>query len=137
MYSGSTSGGIKADRVVLAFKILKARIRQQQHPNAIIRLKLNGQIQEASVINYVSIFIVAYVGMLLIGAIGFAACGFTLDGSIAASVASLGNVGLEVCDFGGFANAPAFARLFAPILMLFGRLEIFGFIQLFLLNTWK
>ena len=135
--AGSTSGGIKADRVVLAFKILKARIRQQQHPNAIIRLKLNGQIQEASVINYVSIFIVAYVGMLLIGAIGFAACGFTLDGSIAASVASLGNVGLEVCDFGGFANAPAFARLFAPILMLFGRLEIFGFIQLFLLNTWK
>ena len=135
--AGSTSGGIKADRVVLAFKILKARIRQQQHPNAIIRLKLNGQIQEASVINYVSIFIVAYVAMLLIGAIGFAACGFTLDGSIAASVASLGNVGLEVCDFGGFANAPAFARLFAPILMLFGRLEIFGFIQLFLLNTWK
>ena len=135
--AGSTSGGIKADRVVLAFKIIKARIRQQQHPNAIIRLKLNGQIQEASVINYVSIFIVAYVAMLLIGAIGFAACGFTLDGSIAASVASLGNVGLEVCDFGGFANAPAFARFFAPILMLFGRLEIFGFIQLFLLNTWK
>ncbi len=135
--AGSTSGGIKADRVVLAFKIIKAKIRQQQHPNAIIRLKLNGQIQEASVINYVSIFIVAYVAMLLIGAIGFAACGFTLDGSIAASVASLGNVGLEVCDFGGFANAPAFARFFAPILMLFGRLEIFGFIQLFLLNTWK
>ena len=123
--------------MVLAFKILKARIRQQQHPNAIIRLKLNGQIQEASVINYVSIFIVAYVAMLLIGSVGFAASGFTLDGSIAASVASLGNVGLEVCDFGGFANASSFARFFAPILMLFGRLEIFGFIQLFLLNTWK
>lgn len=135
--AGSTAGGIKVDRVVLAFKMLKAKILQQQHPNAVIRIKLNGQIQDASVINYALIFIVAYVAMLFFGAFVFALCGFSLDGSIAASVASLGNVGMEVCNFGGFANAPEFVRLFAPLLMLFGRLEIFGFIQLFLLNTWK
>ena len=135
--AGSTTGGIKSDRVVLAFKTLKARIKQQQHPNAVIRIKLNDQIQDSNVINYAMIFIVAYVGMLLLGAVGFAVCGFSMDGSLAASVSSLGNVGMEVCDFGGFANAPGFARFFAPILMLFGRLEIFGFIQLFFLNTWK
>ncbi len=135
--AGSTTGGIKTDRIVLAFKTLKARIKQQQHPNAVIRIKLNDQIQDSNVVNYAMIFIVAYVGMLLLGAVGFAVCGFSMDGSLAASVASLGNVGMEVCDFGGFANAPGFARFFAPILMLFGRLEIFGFIQLFFLNTWK
>ena len=82
-------------------------------------------------------FIVAYAILIAIGAVVFAMCGFSFDGAISASVASLGNVGMEVCDFGGFPTAPSFVRFFAPMLMLMGRLEIFGFFQLFLLSTWK
>ena len=135
--AGSTSGGLKADRVVLAFKVFKMRIKQQQHPNAVIRIKLNGQIQESGVVDYAMQFIVAYALMIAVGAVVFATCGFSFDGAVSASIASLGNVGMEVCDFGGFPAAPAFVRFFSPVLMLFGRLEIFGFIQLFLLSTWK
>lgn len=135
--AGSTCGGIKADRVVLAAKILKGKIRQQQHPNAIITIKLNNTVQDQSILNYALLFIVAYVGLLIIGTAVFAAFGFSLDGSFAAAVASLGNVGQEACSFGGFPGAPVFLRFFAPILMLLGRLEIFGFLQLFLLNRWK
>ncbi|MBO5656448.1 MAG: TrkH family potassium uptake protein [Rikenellaceae bacterium] len=135
--AGSTSGGLKADRVVLAFKVFKMRIKQQQHPNAVIRIKLNGQIQESGVVDYAMQFVVAYALMIAVGAVVFAMCGFSFDGAVSASVASIGNVGMEVCDFGGFPEAPGFVRFFSPVLMLFGRLEIFGFIQLFLLSTWK
>ena len=135
--AGSTAGGVKADRVVLAFKVLKMRIKQQQHPNAVIRIKLNGQLQESGVVDYAMQFVVAYALMVAVGAVVFALCGFSFDGAVSASVASLGNVGMEVCDFGGFSSAPGFVRFFSPVLMLFGRLEIFGFIQLFLLSTWK
>ena len=135
--AGSTSGGLKADRIVLAFKAVRARVLQQQHPNAVIRIKLNGQRQDSTVVDYAMLYIVAYLAMLFVGVTVFAICGFSLDGSIAASVASIGNVGMEVSNFGGFASAPSFVRFFSPVLMLFGRLEIFGLIQLFLLNTWK
>ena len=135
--AGSTSGELKADRVVLAFKVFKMRIKQQQHPNAVIRIKLNGQIQESGVVDYAMQFVVAYALMIAVGAVVFAMCGFSFDGAVSASVASIGNVGMEVCDFGGFPEAPGFVRFFSPVLMLFGRLEIFGFIQLFLLSTWK
>ena len=135
--AGSTSGGLKADRIVLAFKAVRARVLQQQHPNAVIRIKLNGQRQDSTVVDYAMLYIVAYLAMLFVGVTVFAICGFSLDGSLAASVASIGNVGMEVSNFGGFASAPSFVRFFSPVLMLFGRLEIFGLIQLFLLNTWK
>ncbi len=135
--AGSTSGGLKADRIVLAFKAVRARVLQQQHPNAVIRIKLNGQRQDSTVVDYAMLYIVAYLAMLFVGVTVFAICGISLDGSIAASVASIGNVGMEVSNFGGFASAPSFVRFFSPVLMLFGRLEIFGLIQLFLLNTWK
>ena len=56
--AGSTSGGMKANRALMALKMLYIRVKQQQHPNAVIRLKMDGVIQEAGVLHTVSLFIV-------------------------------------------------------------------------------
>mgnify|MGYP005761742395 FL=1 len=37
--AGSSTGGVKADRVLLVFKAIKARVLKLQHPNAVIRIK--------------------------------------------------------------------------------------------------
>ena len=53
--AGSTSGGMKANRALMALKMLYIRVKQQQHPNAVIRLKMDGVIQEAGVLHTVSL----------------------------------------------------------------------------------
>ncbi len=138
--AGSTSGGIKCDRVCIAAKAIWAKIRQQQHPNAIFRIKLGGVVQEKSVSDFVMLFIVLYLFLILVGTVVMTAAGLDLVTAFSTSIANLGNVGPGFGETGGFnsyANLPGFVRFFCPLLMLFGRLEIFGLLQLFLLKWWK
>ncbi len=137
--AGSTSGGLKADRVWLAAKMLRHQIRQQQHPNAIIRIKLGGVTQESSVLAFTMLFIVAYVFVLAIGTIVYAACDYDLVSALSTAVSNLGNVGIGFGKVGGFGAVthPPGLLWFSTMLMLLGRLEIFGLLQLFLLKWWK
>jgi trk system potassium uptake protein TrkH len=138
--AGSTSGGLKADRVYLAAKVLRHQIRQQQHPNAIIRIKLNGAVQESSALGFTMLFIVAYFFLAGVGTIVFTAFGYDLTTSLSVAIANLSNVGTAFGEAGGFAGVssqPGGMLWFSTLLMLFGRLESFGFLQLFLLKWWN
>ncbi len=137
--AGSTTGGLKADRVWLAAKVLRHQIRQQQHPNAIIRIKLNGVTQESSALGFTILFIVAYFFLLGFGTLIYAAWGYDLASAFSAAVSNLGNVGTGVGRMGGFGAVthPPEMMWFSTLLMLLGRLEIFGLMQLFLLKWWK
>jgi trk system potassium uptake protein TrkH len=138
--AGSTSGGLKADRVYLAAKVLRHQIRQQQHPSAIIRIKLNGVTQESSALAFAMLFIVAYFFMLGVGTIVYAAWGYDFVSAFSMAAGNLGNVGTGFGAAGGFAGAthlPPGLMWFSTLLMLLGRLEIFGLLQLFLLKWWK
>ncbi len=138
--AGSTSGGLKADRVYLAAKVLRHQIRQQQHPNAIIRIKLSGVTQESSVLGFTIIFVVAYFFLLGVGTIVFAAWGYDFVSAFSMAVSNLSNLGTGFGRAGGFAGAthlPPELLWFSTLLMLLGRLEIFGLLQLFLLKWWK
>ncbi len=138
--AGSTSGGLKADRVLLAAKVFRNQIRQQQHPNAIIRIKMGGVPQESSVLGFVMLFIVAYFLLMGIGTLLITAWGYNLTTAFSMSLASLGNVGQGFGRVGGFADYAEFpggVRGVCTMLMLFGRLEIFGLLQLFVLKWWK
>ena len=54
--AGSTSGGIKVDRALLSGKLLVAKIRRQQHPNAVIRIRVDGVSQEDEQLHSVILF---------------------------------------------------------------------------------
>lgn len=138
--AGSTSGGLKADRIWLASKVIRHQIRQQQHPNAIIRIKLNGIAQEASMLGFVMLFIVAYFFLMGVGTLVISAFGYDLATGFSMSLASLGNVGPGFGEAGGFndfVDFPVGVKWTCTLLMLLGRLEIFGLLQLFLLKWWK
>lgn len=138
--AGSTSGGLKVDRMLIASKIIRNRMQVQLHPNAIIRVKVDGKVQEEGVLNLVMTFIVAYIMVTLIGTIVYTIFGLDLVTSLTASIACVGNVGPgfgEVGSLSNYADLPAVLKLNSTLLMLFGRLEIFGFIQLLFIRSWR
>lgn len=138
--AGSTSGGMKVDRVLMAFKVIHNRMKVQQHPNAIIRTKVDGTVQDDSILSLVMSFIVAYIALVLIGTILYTTFGTDLMTGFTASIACISNVGPgfgEVGSMNNFSTLPAVLKFGSTVLMLVGRLEIFGFIQLFFISSWK
>lgn len=138
--AGSTSGGMKVDRLLIFCKILMARIRRQQHPNAVIRIRVDGVVQESDLLNSVVVFIVTYIALIFFATFTNTLFGQDLMTAFSSAVACIGNVGPgfgEVGSMGNFANIPAILKIQNSILMLMGRLEIFGFIQLIFLKWWR
>ena len=138
--AGSTSGGMKVDRMLIASKVLRNRMKIQIHPNAVIRTKMDGVVQEENIQSLVMTFIVAYIMLTIIGTIVYAMFGYDLLTSFSASVACISNVGPgfgEVGAMDNYSELPSVLKLGSTILMLIGRLEIFGFIQLLFIRSWK
>lgn len=138
--AGSTAGGIKCDRMLLSFKAIKAMMIQRQHPNAIIRVKMNGVIQENHTVNMAVLFIIVYLILVGAGTVIFCAFNIDLETSFGMTISCMANAGSgfgEVGSMDNYHNVPTLAKAINTILMLLGRLEIFGFLQLFLINRWK
>ena len=138
--AGSTSGGMKVDRLLIFCKILWARIRRQQHPNAVIRIRIDGVVQDNDMLNSVVVFMVTYFGLIFFATFTNTLFGQDLMTAFTSAVACIGNVGPgfgEVGSMGNFANIPAILKIQNSLLMLMGRLEIYGFIQLFFLKWWR
>lgn len=138
--AGSTTGGIKINRVLLALKMMRARLLQQQHPNAVIRIRLDGVMQDNEFLNTITIFIVAYLMLIFAGTLFGTVIGVDLMTSFSGAVASIGNVGPgfgDVGSMGNFAGEPAAFKFSNSLLMLLGRLELFGLIQFLFIKWWR
>ena len=138
--AGSTSGGLKVDRLVIAAKVIRNRVKLQQHPTAIITTKTDGTVQGDNILNLVLTFIVAYILLALAGTVVYAMFGCDIMTSFTASISCISNVGPgfgEVGTMDNYSQMPTVIKANLTMLMLFGRLEIFGLIQLFFIRWWR
>ena len=138
--AGSSTGGLKADRILLLFKSIRARILKLQHPNAVIRIKQNGVTQDDGAVNSAILLVVIYLLSALVGTLLLAAMNIDLLTGFTATIASLSNVGPgfgAVSNLSNYGVLPDTAKGLLSGLMLFGRLEFFGFIHIFMLRSWK
>ena len=138
--AGSTSGGLKVDRLVLAMKMLRNKLQAQQHPNAIVRIKVDGYSQDQDMLNSVMVYIVAFMLLILGGTFLCTLFGCDLMTSFSATLACASNVGPgfgEVGTMDNYSMMPAIVKMILSFVMLFGRLEIFGLVQLFFIRWWK
>ncbi len=138
--AGSTSGGAKVDRILLYFKVLVARLRGQQHPNAVIRIRLDGILQEDRQVNTVTLFLTTYFVLILLGTLTSTLFGLDLLTAFSSSVTFIGNVGPgfgAVGSLDNYAELPSLLKVQGSVLMLMGRLEIFGFIQFLFIRMWR
>jgi trk system potassium uptake protein TrkH len=138
--AGSTSGGVKVDRVLLSYKGIAAKLKQQQHPNAIIRIKINNVHYDDKMVGFASIFIVCYLAAVGVGTVVCTLFGSDLMTSFSIAFGSMSNVGPgfgQVGSMSNYAELPEGTKIVSSLLMLLGRLEVFGFIQMFLLRSWR
>jgi trk system potassium uptake protein TrkH len=131
---------MKVDRVLIAAKVVRNRMKIQLHPNAVIRTKIDGIVQEDSTQSLVMTFIVSYIMLVLIGTIVYTLFGCDILTGFTASISCISNVGPgfgEIGSMSNFSGLPVALKMTSTLLMLIGRLEIFGLIQLLFIRSWK
>jgi trk system potassium uptake protein TrkH len=138
--SGSTGGGIKSLRSLLAIRSLRATLDRLIHPHAVRPVKYGGLVVEDSVLSGIWAFLTAYILLAIVGAAVVALAGYDVLTSISASLTAIGNVGPglgEIGAYDNFAHLPGLAKITLAALMLFGRLEIFTVLALFSREFWR
>ena len=132
--SGSTSGGIKIDRAILAAKGIHRKVLESISPNAVRAVKVDGRIQTDAQVDDAFCYIVCYMLLVVIFASINIAAGLDFTTGLTASIACIGNVGPGFGDVGSMSNYsdfPALLKISSVIEMLIGRLEIFPMLYLF------
>lgn len=138
--AGSTSGGIKTDRIVMFGKAIRKQVRQLIHPRAVIRAWIDGKSVPEGVLAAGILYIGAYVAVVAAGGIILTALGVDPLSAFSGAIAATGNVGpglASVGSIGNFADIPALGKWVLSGNMLLGRLEIYGLLMLFMPAIWK
>ncbi len=156
--AGSTAGGIKLSRIVIAFKGAKINVRKLISPRYVPKAKFEGKTLESRTINDVFAFITLYFIFFL--AVLFLLAFDPVNGTVftivsdagtytrqhgfftnfSAVLACISNVGPGFEAVGPYANYAAysgFSKLLLTFTMLLGRLEILPVLILFSKRTWQ
>ena len=142
---GSTGGGIKVSRLVMLVKSSFADIKRLIHPRAVVPVRYENELldknTERNVHTYFTlwIIIVAITTVLLCLDINDFLTNFTATLSCIGNIGpGLSNAGIGMVgptfNFGGYSP---YAKVLLSLVMLFGRLEIFPMLILFIPRTWK
>ncbi len=138
--SGSTTGGLKSDRIYIWWRSLSVQMKKMLHPKAIIPVRIGNTIIEQETINSVNLYIALYLFIVFIGATLLSALGVDFVDAVTSSIASMGNVGPgfgSVGSLGNFSEIPGVGKIILTGQMLMGRLEIYPLLLIFVINRWR
>lgn len=126
--SGSTTGGLKADRFMIALRELRNEFLRRMHPASVFRTRIDGHVLKSDIMSSVFTYIVTYVVFILIFFLIILFYGVDVDVAFSGTVASLGNVGPgigAIGTMGNLADLPSAVKFIFTFEMFVGRLEIF------------
>ena len=138
--SGSTSGAMKCVRISILFKVVWNEFKRIVHPNAVIPVRMSKRVIPTAVQSAILAYTVIYIFTLVAGLFVNMAFGIDFLDSFSLSVASVGNVGPALGNYGpmdSFALLPDGVKWFSAFQMLVGRLEFFAVLLLFTPVFWK
>ena len=139
--AGSTGGGIKVSRIVIAFKSTWSEIRYMIHPRRIKNIMFESKSVDTDTVRGVFAYMVAYVLIFFASFIVIAVCdGRDIETTFSAVAACINNIGPglgEVGPTGNFAGFTYISKLVLVLDMLLGRLEIFPILLLFYPTVWR
>lgn len=156
--AGSTAGGMKLSRILIALKGAYINIRKLINPRYVPKAKFEGKPLEEKTINDVFAFITLY-SFLLVAALlllsldsvngtvvqitsdagtyemthGF----FSNFSAILSSISNIGPAFEAVGPYASFAGYNGFSKIILSLVMMMGRLEILPVLILFSPKTWK
>jgi len=156
--AGSTAGGIKISRIVIAVKGAYINVRKLINPRYVPKAKFEGKSLEEKTINDVFSFITLYFFILLavIFLLSFDAVNgqvvtvlsdagsytvkhgfFTNFSSALACISNVGPAFEATGPYANYAGYNAFSKIILSLTMVIGRLEILPVLILFSPRTWK
>ena len=138
--AGSTSGGIKIDRILLMGKLLRLRFRQVIHPSLVLNVTVDNRSIPTELAYTATLFIAVYLAVAGASTLGLSLFGEPMLESFTGTIACLANAGPglgKVGSMGNYAGLNDGSKLILSAVMLIGRLEIFGLLVLFLREFWR
>ena len=115
-------------------------IRKRIHPSSVSKVRLGDEIVHEDTLLSIASFCAIYMIIWLVGALVLTASGIDIETCMAASILTLGNIGIgfgKVGPAGNFSIFPLWSLWVCSFEMLLGRLEIFTVIVLFSRSFWK
>lgn len=126
--AGSTTGGIKVDRILIAFKAISNEIKHRLHPSSVSHTRLSGHHLADGAVSAVLMYIVVYFLVIFISIIAVMLCGCEATEAVSGVIASVGSVGPGLGELGcldNYSAQPAMAKFIYAFDMFLGRVEIY------------
>ena len=146
--AGSTAGAIKVVRFLVLAKVLRRELDQTVHREAVVPIRLNGVPLEERTVRGVTAFVLLYLAVFALGALGLVASeaiatsrtDLTWPEAISATATTLGNVGPGLGFLGPMGSFESFSpvsKLILIVLMWAGRLELIPVVVLATRGYWR
>lgn len=138
--AGSTGGGMKVSRVMIAFKEVKKEMSAVIHPRSVKVLKYEGKALDHNVLRSLNAYIILYFLIFDISLLIVSLDNFDFMTSFSAVAANLNNIGPGMSMIGPVSNYSSLSYLSKTVLifdMLAGRLELFPMLVIMSPGTWK
>ena len=126
--SGSTTGGLKVDRILISLKTIKYEIKRRLHPSAVSHVTLSGHPLPDSTVSSVFLYIVVYMMVIVASVIIVVIGGSQPVEAISGVISSLSSVGPglgDVASLDNYSLQPELSKFVFTIDMFLGRIEIF------------
>lgn len=137
--AGSTGGGVKVSRIVIAVKTSLGEIHRQLFPHSVIRSSLDGERLDSAVVRNTLVYCTLYTLITLVSCLLLSLEGHDLETTLTSVIACLSNIGPGlslVGPAGNFAFWSGAGKLLLCLCMLLGRLEIFPMVMLMAPGVW-
>lgn len=138
--AGSTGGGMKVSRVLIALKQVKKELGTLFHPQSVKILKMEGKKLEHDIVRSVNAYFIAYASIFAVSLLIVSFDNFDFTTNFTAVAATINNIGPGLAGVGPTCNWSGFSPLAKYVFMfdmLAGRLELFPMLLLFAPSTWR
>lgn len=132
--SGSTTGGIKSDRMWIFFCGVKKQIWQMLYPNAVVTVKVGKTVVNNSILFPVVLFIALYVFITFVSTLLLTLCDMELLEAFSGSVTMMSNAGPgfgSISSVSNYNHIPTMGKIIFSVDMLLGRVELYPLLLLF------
>lgn len=138
--AGSTAGGLKISRVIIAFKASISEIKKTVNPNRKVSIMYDrkplDRKTEKSVLRYMVVYFILFGFLMFI----FSILAPDFESSFSSVITTINNVGPGLGIVGPTGNYSSFSdlhKIFLSLIMITGRLEVLPILVVFSPSTWR
>ena len=126
--AGSTTGGLKADRVLVLLKAVRMQIKKTLSPSSLFEVRLGRRVLHDEEIYPHVLYIALYFLLIGFSVVSCMILGDPHNHALSGAVSMLSNVGPSIGDIGSLGNynmEPSHIKFIFSLEMFLGRVEIF------------